>query len=83
MLINSLMRGTALLEAKRHTLQKLLKEPSFNNFSMCLFYVFYILPLHVSALAGHLQAEYTIILGSYFTDPLWLKQLPKLIMYSA
>jgi hypothetical protein len=23
--------------------------------------------LHVSALAGHLQAEYTIVLGSYFT----------------
>jgi hypothetical protein len=36
-----------------------------NNFSRCLFYIF--LPLHVSALAGHLQAEYTIIPGSYLT----------------
>jgi hypothetical protein len=34
-----------------------------NNFSR---FLFDILPLHVSALAGHLQAEYTIILGSYF-----------------
>jgi hypothetical protein len=25
------------------------------------------MPLHVSALFGHLQAEYTIILGSYLT----------------
>jgi hypothetical protein len=33
-----------------------------NNTSWCLFYI---LPLHVSALVGHLQAEYTIILGSY------------------
>jgi urate oxidase len=27
----------------------------------------YFLPLHVSALVGHLQAEYTTISGSYFT----------------
>jgi hypothetical protein len=26
-----------------------------------------LLPLHVSALVGHLQTEYTIILGSYLT----------------
>jgi hypothetical protein len=43
-----------------------------NNFSRCLFYIifyifFYILPLHVSAIVGHLQAEYSIILGSYFS----------------
>jgi hypothetical protein len=30
-----------------------------------MFIIFYILPLHVSALVGHLQEEYTIILGSY------------------
>jgi hypothetical protein len=34
-----------------------------NNSSRFLFYIS--LSLHVSALAGHLQAEYTIILGSY------------------
>jgi uncharacterized membrane protein len=36
-----------------------------NNFSRCLFYI---LHLHVLALVGHLRAEYTIILGSYFTQ---------------
>jgi hypothetical protein len=35
---------------------------SHNNFLGCLF-----LPLNVSALVGHLQAEYTTISGSYFT----------------
>jgi hypothetical protein len=30
-------------------------------------FILYILLLHVSALVGHLQVEYTIILGSYFT----------------
>jgi hypothetical protein len=29
---------------------------------------FYILPLHVSEIVGHLQAKYTIILGNYFKD---------------
>jgi hypothetical protein len=32
-----------------------------NNYLSCLF--IFILPLRVSALAGHLQAEYTIIFG--------------------
>jgi hypothetical protein len=33
-----------------------------------VYFILYIfLPLHVSALAGHLKAEYTIVLGSYFT----------------
>jgi hypothetical protein len=42
---------------------RLLEEPPLaNNFSRCLFYIFL---LHVSGLVGHLQAEYTIILGSY------------------
>jgi hypothetical protein len=36
-----------------------------NNSSRCLFYILYFFLLHVSALAGRLQAEYTIILGSY------------------
>jgi hypothetical protein len=31
-----------------------------------ILYFLYILSLHVSALAGHLQVEYIIILGSYF-----------------
>jgi hypothetical protein len=33
-----------------------------NNYLRCLLFIF-ISPLHVSALAGHLQTEYTIILG--------------------
>jgi hypothetical protein len=37
-----------------------------NNFLRCLF--IFISPLHVSALAGHLQAEYTIFSGSYLTQ---------------
>jgi hypothetical protein len=38
-----------------------LEEPSLaTTFLRCLF-IFYISPLHVSVLAGHLQAEYTII----------------------
>jgi hypothetical protein len=36
-----------------------------NNSSGCLFYIF--LPLHVPAIVGHLQAEYTTILGRYLT----------------
>jgi hypothetical protein len=32
-----------------------------------VYFIFYILPLQISALVGHLEAEYTIILGSYFT----------------
>jgi hypothetical protein len=35
-----------------------------NNVSRCLFYI---LQLHVLALVGNLHAEYTSILGSYFT----------------
>jgi hypothetical protein len=30
-------------------------------------FIYILLPLHVSALVGHLQAEYTTISGSYFT----------------
>jgi hypothetical protein len=40
------------------------KAPPSYNFKRFLFYVLYILPLHVSALIGHLQAEYTIISGT-------------------
>jgi hypothetical protein len=39
-----------------------------NNSSRCLFYILHILPLHFSALGDRLQAEYTIILGSYLTQ---------------
>jgi hypothetical protein len=47
---------------------RLLEEPYLATTSKGVYFIFYIfLPLHVSALAGHLQAEYTIILGSYFT----------------
>jgi hypothetical protein len=37
-----------------------------NKFLRCLFFIFYIFLLHISTLVGHFQAEYTIILGSYF-----------------
>jgi hypothetical protein len=48
--------------------QRLLEEPSHAATLQGVYFIFYIfLPLHVSALGGHLQAEYTIILGSYFT----------------
>jgi hypothetical protein len=50
------------------TLSRLLEEPSFTPTLRGVYFIFHIfLPLHVSALAGHLQAEYKIILGSYFT----------------
>jgi hypothetical protein len=45
----------------------LLEEPSLATTLQGVYFTFYNLPLHVSALAGHLQAEHTIILGSYFT----------------
>jgi hypothetical protein len=38
-----------------------------NNFLIMFIHVYFFLPLHVSALVGHLQAEYTNISGSYFT----------------
>jgi hypothetical protein len=52
----------------------LLEEPSFATTLQGVYFIFYIfLPLHISALAGHLQAEFTIILEltSLTTDPLF------------
>jgi hypothetical protein len=50
------------------TLSRLPEEPSLATTLQGVYFIFYIfLPLHVSAIAGHLQAEYTIILGSYLT----------------
>jgi hypothetical protein len=43
------------------TLSRLLEEPPLPTTLRGV--LFYILPLHVSAFAGHLQAEYTIIFG--------------------
>jgi hypothetical protein len=48
------------------SLSKFLEEPSLTTTQGVHFTFYIFLPLHVSALAGHLQAEYTIILGSYF-----------------
>jgi hypothetical protein len=48
-----------VLHPVARTLSRLLEEPSFETFLNCFF--IFISPLHVSALAGHLQAEYTII----------------------
>jgi hypothetical protein len=48
------------------TKPKLLEEPSLTTTLQGVYFIFYIfLPLHVLALAGHLQVEYTIILESY------------------
>jgi hypothetical protein len=47
---------------------RLLEELSLAATFQGVYFIFDIfLQLHVSALDGHLQAEYTIILGSYFT----------------
>jgi hypothetical protein len=49
-------------------LSSFLKEPSLATILQGIYFIFYIfLPLHVPALVGHLQAEYTTILGSYFS----------------
>jgi hypothetical protein len=48
-------------------ISRLLEEPSLaTTFLRCLF--IFILPLHISALAGHFQAEYTIIFGKLLWD---------------
>jgi hypothetical protein len=50
------------------TLSRLSEEPPIATTLQGVYFILYIfLPLYVSALVGHLQAEYTIILGSYFT----------------
>jgi hypothetical protein len=55
-----------VLHPVARTSSRLLEEPSLATNLQGVYFIFYIfLPLHVSALAGHLQAEYTIILGSY------------------
>jgi hypothetical protein len=57
-----------VLHPVARTLSRLLEEPSLATTLEGVCFIFYIFsPLHVSALAGHLQAEYTIILGSYLT----------------
>jgi hypothetical protein len=56
-----------VLHPVARTLSRLLEEPSLATTLQRVYFIFYIFPLHVSALAGHLQEEYTIILGSYFT----------------
>jgi hypothetical protein len=50
-----------------------LEEPSLAT-TLQGVYLYFISPIYVSALAGHLQAEYTIFSGSYLTttDPLFL-----------
>jgi hypothetical protein len=57
-----------VLHPVARTLSRLPEEPSIaTTLQGVYFTILYILPLHVSALSGYLQAEYTIILGSYFT----------------
>jgi hypothetical protein len=46
---------------------KVIGRPSFATPIEGVCFIFYVLPLHVSALPGHLQVEYNIILGSYLT----------------
>jgi hypothetical protein len=64
---NIVLRG---LQSTGLVTWRLLEEPALATtlqgvYSYFIFYIF--LPRHVSAIAGHLQAEYTIILGSYLT----------------
>jgi hypothetical protein len=51
--------GGGALHPVVRILSRLLEEPSLTTTLQGVYYVF--LPLHVSAPAGHLQAEYTII----------------------
>jgi hypothetical protein len=46
---------------------RLLEEPSLATNLQGVYFIFYILPLHFSALVGYLQAEYTTISARYFT----------------
>jgi hypothetical protein len=47
-------------------MERLLEEPSLATTLKGVYFIYMLLPLHVSALTGHLQEEYTIISGSYF-----------------
>jgi hypothetical protein len=65
-LISNLYFG--VLHPVARTLSRLLEEPSLATTLQGVYFIFFIfLPLHVPALVGHLQVEYTIILGSYLT----------------
>jgi hypothetical protein len=41
-------------------LSRLLEEPSLATSLKGVYFIYILLPLHVSALVGHLQAEYTL-----------------------
>jgi hypothetical protein len=45
-------------------LSRLLEEPSLATTLQGVYFIYILLLLHGSALVGHLQAEYTVILGS-------------------
>jgi hypothetical protein len=62
-----------VLHPAARILSRSLEEPSIATTLQGVYFILYIIsPLHVSALAGHLQAEYPTILGSYLTtDPLF------------
>jgi hypothetical protein len=62
--------------------ERLLEESSFATTFLLVYFIFYILPLHVSALAVHPQAEYAIILGSYFTHNGFIIRTYLLYMFS-
>jgi hypothetical protein len=38
-----------------------LEEPSLGTTLKCVYFIYTLLPLHVSALVGHLQEEYTTV----------------------
>jgi hypothetical protein len=48
-------------------LSRLVEEPPLATTLKGVYFIYILLPLHVSALVGHLQAEYTLISGSYST----------------
>jgi hypothetical protein len=55
-----------VLHAVARILSRLLEESSFTTIFQGVYFIFfYILPLRVLALVGHLQVEYTNILGDF------------------
>jgi hypothetical protein len=48
-------------------LSRFLEEPYLATTLKGVYFIYILLPLHVSAPVGHLQPEYRTILGSYFT----------------
>jgi hypothetical protein len=65
----------AILHPVARTLSMLLEEPSLATTLQGVYFIFfYVLPLHVLALAGHLQEEYAIIFSGFLFQTLLLRK---------